>query len=270
MLALSCVNCAFNALQYDNVGTPVGYCAEHRRVLNTPSLITCGRLLRKDLMLRSAEREQALHEHVFTPAGISALATRKLVNGAHTSTAPADLAALHHDPVSAAVTQYGQLGSKIESLAQLSAMPGARAEIALTSLGRTYVRRCLQRGGAWTSGLHMFWWVKERIAEEPDIQVRDLRESRALSLSRQLDLARWSVVMLRLTFLSDIAEHAASTRDTVRKARHLPEQAALATQDLSFHKLLRWVRTDGRKLLDEALPQRAYDRWSEKLHRNDP
>jgi hypothetical protein len=270
MLVLSCVNCSFNALQYDNLGTAVGYCGEHRRVLNTPALTTCGRLFRKDLMLRSAEREQGFHEARFAPSAISSLTTGKVVNGAHTSSSTADLAALARDAVAAEVMQYGQLGSKIESLARLSMLPKARAEIGLTSLGRTYVRRCVERGGVWSSGLHLFWWVKSRVAEEPDIHVDDLRESQALPLSRQMDLARWSVVMLRLTFLSDVAEHAVGTKNPIRAARDLPEQAARATQSLSFRKLMRWVeRGEGRRILDRALTQRAYERLSERVHREE-
>ena len=270
MLPLSCINCSYNALQTDSVGMPVGYCVEHRCVLTTPTATTCGRLMRKDLMLQSAQRETLLHQTRFKPDRVLFLATGKATNGAHSSEDSADVAELARDPVGAAVTDYGQLGTKIHSLAQLSVMPGVRAEVGLASLGRTFVNRCVERGGKWTSGLHLFWWVKTRVADDPAIRVDDLRETRALPLGRQMDLARWSVVMLRLTFLSDVGQHAASTSDRIRRARDLPERAAEATVDLSFKKLMHWVRKDGRKILDDALPQDEYVRRSQKLHRDEP
>ena len=269
MILLSCTNCAYNALQHDTVGTTVGYCTEHRRVLNTPGELTCGRQFRKDLPLASATRQQELHEVRFTPSTISSLMTRRPVNGAHTSSKNADLAPLAADPVGAAVTQYGRLDTKMESLAQLAVLPGARSHIALASLGRTYVRRCMARNGKWTSGLHIFWWVRKRIEEEPDVRVEDLRVTSAVPLGRQVDLARWSIVMLKLTFLADVGEHARDTSDRVRVTRDLLERAAEATGELSFRQLMRWVRGEGRRILDAALPEDEYERRSRELHKDD-
>lgn len=269
MLPLSCTNCAHNPLQHDAVGTSVGFCTVHRRVLNTPGELTCGQHFRKDLTLLSAKRQRDLHLMRFGAGTVSSLATRKPVNGAHTSTARADLSPLEADAVAAAVTDYGRLGSKIESLAQLSAMPGARADIALASLGRAYVDRCVERGGSWTSGLHLFWWVKARVAIEPDVRVDDLRTSSALPLGRQMDLARWSILMLRLAFLSDVGAHARSTHDRVRRAGNLVERAAEATGQLSFSRLMKWVRSEGKKQIDDALPVAEYERRSLELHRDE-
>lgn len=266
MLPLSCVNCAFNALQTDSVGTAVGYCVEHRSVLTTPSATTCGRLMRKDLMLKSAKVEQHYHQARYARDGVYELETGEATNGGSWSSKPSDLAPLMRDPVGAAVARYGELDTKIESLSQLSVMDGARAEIGLASLGRTYVNRCVENGGQWTSGLHVFWWIASRVAEEPKIELEDLRETRALPLGRQLDLARWSIVMLRLTFLSDVGQHARSGK--IRTVRDLPERAAEATGDLSFKKLMSWVRKEGVTLLREALPESRYAKLSRELHRD--
>ena len=91
MIPLSCVNCCFNGLQYDTVGTSFGYCTEHRKILHAPSALTCGRLLRKDLLLPSAQREQALHEQRYTPSAICSLRSKKAVNGEVTSGSESDL-----------------------------------------------------------------------------------------------------------------------------------------------------------------------------------
>jgi hypothetical protein len=269
MLLLSCINCSFNALQYGNIGMQIGYCPEHGKVLRTPGLTTCGRLFRKDLTFTSAAREQERHELVFTPSAISLLTTRKVVNGGYTSASSADLAPLQGDDVAAVVAQYGELNAKIESLAALKSLPGARAEVALSSLSRTYVRRCFQRDKRWTSGLHLFWWVKERVALEPDLGLHDLRESRALPLDRQIDLAKWSIVMLRLTFLSDVGSCASGTHYRVRIVSNLAEEAASATGYLSLRKLMRWVEREGKRKLDKALPEKTYVRLSRELHNRD-
>ena len=139
-----------------------------------------------------------------------AVANRKLANGSHSLNSKSEHHALRSDCVAKAVMDYGRLDTKIESLAQLSMLDGARADIALMSLGRTYVRRCTSRGGEWTSGLHLFWWIRARLTTEPTVAVTDIRVETALSLSRQIDLAKWAVLMLRLTVIADIGNYAKS------------------------------------------------------------
>jgi hypothetical protein len=270
MQLLSCTNCAYNGLQFDSVGTSVGYCAEHRRVLNLPSELTCGRHFRKDLSLASAHREQQAHAQRFSVNGIFLLSRdRRPATSEEASGAEEDVAALRSDPIGSEVADYGVQGTKIVSLARLSSLPGARAEIALTSLGRVYVRRCVSRQGAWTSGLHLFWWVRTRLLDEPQIEVGDLRYASPVGLKRQVDLARWSVVILRLTFLSDVGAHAHAAegkRHRIHSLSGLAERAAEETGELSLSKLMRWLRREGIKRVERALPQAEYDRLAEALH----
>jgi hypothetical protein len=269
MLPLSCINCSFNGLQYDSVGTAVGYCTEHKRVLQTPSELTCGRLFRKDLPLVSAQREQRIHETRFTPSAISLLRNRELANGSSTSTSKSDLHVLQRDRVAAAVTNYGRLDTKIESLAQLSALDGARADIALLSLGRAYVRRCSARGGRWTSGLHLLWWIRSRLTTEPTIDIQDIRVETAISITRQIELAQWSILMLRLTVLSDLGSYATEEGHSVKSLSGLAEAAAIDTRELSVRKLQRWISTIGQGRLHKALPEDEYERLSHELHRDE-
>ena len=269
MRPLSCVNCSFNGLQYDLVGSPVGYCTEHKRILQTPSELTCGRLFRKDLPLLSARREQQIHEVLFSPAAIFILRSRKLANGSTTSASKADLHVLQQDRVAAAVTNYGRLDTKIESLAQLSSLDGARADIALLSLSRVYVRRCKARGGKWTSGLHLLWWIRSRLTSDPLVDFQDIRIEAATPIARRVELAKWSILMLRLTVLSDFGEYAKDEGHSVKSLSNLAEDAAVETQVLSFRKLMRWISTTGKERIHRALPEDEYERLSQGLHRDE-
>lgn len=273
MQLLSCTNCAFNGLQHDSVGMSVGYCTEHRRVLIVPAELTCGRHFRKDLALVSADREQRIHAQRFSSQGVLRLSRdRRPATLNEASASEADVATLRSDAVGSEVADYGTLSTKIVSLARLSSLPGARAEIALTNLGRVYVRRCVENEGAWTSGLHVFWWVRKRLLEEPQIKVDDLRYTSPIGLQRQVDLAKWSVVILRLMFLADVGAHAHATAGNEKK-RHrihslsgLAEQAAEATGDLSLSKLMRWLKREGIKSVDRAMSQAEYDHLAAELH----
>ncbi len=268
MLLISCVNCCYNGLQYDTMGTAVGYCTEHKRVLRTPSELTCGRLFRKDLPFATANQQQERHEAQFSPGAICHLRRKTPANGESTGGDKSDLMPLEADSVARAVTSFGRLNTKIESLAQLSQLQGVRADIALLSLGRTYVRRCRARGGAWTSGLHLLWWTRARLTQEPIIEISDIRVETALPLDRQIDLAKWSILMLRLTFLSDFGHHASGTDHSVRHITDLAEQAAVAVPELSFQRLFKWVSRNAPKLLDRALPEAEYERLSNELHQD--
>ncbi|MGH7298658.1 MAG: hypothetical protein ACRELB_27200, partial [Polyangiaceae bacterium] len=117
MMLLSCVNCCHNPLQSDCLGTSVGYCTQHRRLLLVPSQLTCGRQFRKDLPAAEASRERDTHEKRFSGAAVVRLAdANKPVNGGYTSSSSADLDALGEDPVTVAAREYGSLETKILSL----------------------------------------------------------------------------------------------------------------------------------------------------------
>jgi hypothetical protein len=268
MILLSCTNCCFNALQYDAIGTSVGYCTEHRVILNCASELTCGRHLRKDLSLDSARREHEVHRSQFPPGRVVLLRNKAQANGVYTSSGDGDLESLRRDPVANAVAEYGLLDTKIESLSQLRALPGTRAEISMLCLGRTYVRRCVERGGAWTSGLHLVMWTRRRLSEDPRIDVDDLRDEAALPLARRIDLAKWAVVMLRLIFVSDVATYAREAGDRFGRLADLAESAAAETRVPSTRKLTAWTRRVGEKRFDAVLPWNTYVRLSRELHRD--
>lgn len=265
---ISCENCCFNALQYDNVGLSFGYCTEHRRVLNTPSRLTCGRHFRKDLLLLSAEQEGKRHSRRYSSAFVALVDDGSRANGSTTTTSPKDVAQVRKDEVANVVVDYGHFGTKILSLSQLRMLTGGRAEIALLSLARAYVRRCVQNGGAWTSGVHVSWWTKNRLAEEPSFEVSDLRVEAPIPVRRQIDLAKWSTVMMRLVFLSDLGRYASSDRSRVKSLATLAEDAAAATGSLSPRLLLAWVRHTALPKFEWALSEKSYARLCESLHRD--
>lgn len=266
MLPLSCVNCSFNGLQYESIGTSFGYCVEHRVVLRHPESLTCGRHFRKDLPLPLVKAEHKKHVRMFSPAEIVFLRP----NG----TSPKDAgfvdentAALQADKVTEAVSDYGQLDSKKESLAVLRSLPGTFAEVARLLLSRTYVNRCVSNGGAWTSGIHLFWYTRKRLLEEPEIEVNEIRFEAPIPLARQIVLAKWSVLMLRILFLSDMGHHAAKRGHKLQTLRDLPDKAAEATGTVSFSKLFGWLRSEARHMVDAALPEMEYHERARRLHR---
>lgn len=280
MSLLSCDNCWHNPLQYDLLGDEVGYCVRHRVVLRKPEATTCGRLLRKDLGLARANAVQQRHAEQFPRGEVSTLqreAKRHLpLWTSH------DTSALQADDIRAAVVDYGERDTKIESLAQLNALAkptgpdSVRAEIAVLSLGRGYVRTCVQRDGHWTSGLHLAWWLGRRLTEPPRIDLRDLRRESHLAASKErldrlLELAGWSILMLRLLFLDDLAQHEAN--DPTARVHHLgplrdlPQRAALATGALSLSKLQRWMLRTAKPAFEAALPPARYDALAKALHR---
>ncbi len=183
----SCQNCWFNGLQYGPLGLAVGYCARHKKILNVPDGTTCGLHLRKDLTLIRAIEVSEIHKEKYSIEIVC-----RINDGLHydsdISDNQKDMELLKKDSVADTVTDYGELGSTIESLAQLKAMPGARAELAMLSLGRGYANNCVLRDGKWTSGVHLYWWSRLRLAYIPKIEVADLLSVGAIQLSRQIEL----------------------------------------------------------------------------------
>jgi hypothetical protein len=273
----SCQNCVFNPLQYGSVGGALGYCVEHELLLQDADHTTCGRLLRKDLQLGSAEAERARHEARFPldavvrlrqsgghePAAAHAVAPRPAPRG---PAAGRREARGEGDAVLEVVADYGELHSKIESIAQLRRLPGARAAVARLSLGRAYVRRCRLRGGAWTSGLHQLWWAIDELEDPAAVTLSDLRTTEpAAPLSRQLELASWSIIMLRLTFIADVASNAGRAEPAVAALADLPEAAA-AEASTSLTKLRRWIKAKGAPMARAALPWERYRALGAALH----
>jgi hypothetical protein len=266
MMLLSCVNCCHNPLQSDAVGTQYGYCTQHRRLLLVPAQLTCGRHLRKDLPIVSASNEREKHQRRFTPAAVVDLfgAKPSPVNGGYTSASPADQANLADDKVSEIIFEYGELESKIASMAQLRVLEGARAELAMLSLGRGYVNWCVERNGSWMSGLHLLWWTRKRLASYPDVRGTDLRTASPLPIARQIGLAQWSIVMMRLLFISDVASYA-PRQDRMGRLSKLAELAAEGTREISPGRLVGWVAREALPAFDAVLPRSRYDRLAKQL-----
>jgi len=261
----SCQNCWFNGLQYGALGLAVGYCSRHKKILNFPDGTTCGLHLRKDLTALRAKEVAEIHSKHYSAEFVTRIAD----GGYHrkdSSDDEKDLNFLRKDSVADAVTDYGELGSTIESLAQLKAMPGARAELAMLSLGRGYINNCLSRNGKWTSGLHLYWWSRLRLAEIPEIKVDDLRSVGASQLSRQSDLTSWSLVMLRLAFIEDITIYANQQGDPLGRVQSLTEQAASALDTFNLRALSRWLKSQAAPQLDARLSHARYTELARELH----
>jgi hypothetical protein len=266
MLPLSCTNCCHNPLQSDGIGTSFGYCTEHRVILREPWSLTCGRLLRRDLSIVRSEVVRTSHAANYSRFDVAFLRP----NGATPREAgfvDDDSESITPDPVSESVLDYGELGTKIESLAQLRQIEGARAEIALLSLSRAYANRCFARDAKWTSSIHLLWWTRRRLSSMPSISANDLACELPISIKRQIEIATWSVLMLRLLFISDVGEYARPSRARVARLRTLAEDAAMATSTIVPDKLLRWIRRTGLKRFDDAFPEEVYRRLASELHR---
>ena len=171
-----------------------------------------------------------------------------------------DSSFIRHDSVGEVVADYGEYETKIESLAQLRTQKTFRSEIAMLSLGRAYTERCVLRGGSWTSGIHLFWWTKRRLldAELFAPVPSDFRYSTTASLVRQVELAEWSLLMLRLAFISDLGTHSQGTVNSIESLESIAEQAALDTEIPSKRKLLVWIKRKGNPMLERVLPESRY------------
>lgn len=224
-------------------------------------------------MLASAIHQNTQHAEEFThDGGVQRLSDRAPVtNDEFVERSASYLVA---DTVGSVVSEYGELGTKIASLAALRWIPGYRSELALISLSRAYTRRCMDRGGRWTSGVHLLWWTRAKLIQEPipELSPTDFRLQSGASLARQTELAQWRLIMLRLTFVSDIGSHAAveqtesGVHHPVSHLSDLAERAAEATELPSVRKLTQWVRRHGVPALNDALPESAYRQISRALH----
>lgn len=266
-ILISCSNCWYNPLQSGSLGSPFGYCVEHRVILRRPDETTCALHTRKDLLLPSALRENMYHMRVFgEDSSLKLVSTREAAESEiyrHESAEP-----LNGDPVVNLVAEYGDLGTKVESLAQLRSTPGPRAELAMLSLSRAYTNRCVKRDGGWTSGLHFVWWTRKRLEEDPapSIALEDLRFHLPVPLERQLEIVQWSIAMLRLSLVSDIGYHGRCQNDDVGSLDSLAEEAAAATEVLDLRKLLRWIEKTALPRFDGVLGYARYKKLARELH----
>ena len=261
---LACINCCHNPLQLGPVGTTFGYCARHRVVLNRPQSTTCGQLLRKDLLAESAQRERAIHATTYPEDRVVLVAEPKQVASRKGYVEKAN-GQLPADPIVEEVQGYGHLDSKIATMAALHRIPGARAEVALLSLSRAYFGNCMAHGGRWTAGVHLLFWTLSRLDEPPVINATDLRGPIAYSLGHTISLARWTIVALRLAFVSDVGRAARAEHDRAGKLARLPEQAVRAAPGIDPDRLIRWL---GKKKSgwSSALSAHRYARLREELH----
>jgi hypothetical protein len=265
VIPLSCSNCLYNGLQFGSLGLSVGFCVQHQVILRRSDETTCGRHLRKDVGSETRERASRNHKKYYPDNAVVFVRTAEPV-ASDPAIVDSDTTLLESDRTGNAVSAYGTLGPKIATLAQLNEIPGVRAELAMLSLGRTYVRTCIQRNGAWTSGIHLLWWTRKRLSEKPQVELSDIYRQGAATLQRQAELAAWSVVFLRLNFVSDVAESAPRS-EPIRGLAGIAEEAAEATETPDLETLVRWLDTEGRVRFDAAFPSKRYAELRTQLHR---
>jgi hypothetical protein len=265
VITQSCENCWFNGLQYGAIGLAVGYCTRHKKILHESAQLTCAYHRRKDLSLTRALEVSRQHVRVFPE--IYPVLLHEARRPAALSADDRALDTLRQDDVAEQAVDYGTLGSTIESLAQLNRIPGARGEIAFLSLARGYVAHCTHRGGSWTSGLHLYWWTKSRLAQPPGVTIRDLRDCSGLPVNRQVALSEWSIVMLRLCLIEDIATYARADDDPLGQAVGLLDRTAEAVNTFNLDRLLRWLARHAIPSLDGYLARARYTELANALHR---
>ena len=258
----ACSHCCFNALQYGNLGTPYGYCVKKCCLLKQPDDTTCGLHLRKDLMAESMERHHnahasklADHQQAMVVMHRKDHSIQRAQENVHFETT----ITYSKDRVTDVVFDYGERGSSFSTLGRLNEIPGARAELAMVSLGRAYVRNCFKNDRKWTSGLNLLWWIKERLAEDPKVQLGDIRIFSGLPSQEQLEIETLSLLMLRLKFISDVGKYANEVNHPVGELEFFADEAASALHGrLSPTKLLSWLRRAGAERLERIFPRSLY------------
>lgn len=271
----SCANCCFNGLQNQDVGLSVGYCVEHRAVLHESGSTTCARLFRRDLSLPEARKEQTLQKRQVPDQVVTLRDHEPAVNR---GSADGDATLLESDRVGAVLVEYRRLDSTATSLNRLNEIETTRAEVARLGLTRTYVNWCMNDPGGkgWVSGFRFLWWTRASLSSSPTIAIGDLWSGTRLPLTEQEDLARWSVLMERLTFLSDMGHHASQAGSADRYAagvarlKDLAEEASATLSEPSSAKLLSWIQRTGWRLVDRAFPRAHYEALREQHIVEDP
>lgn len=275
----SCANCWYNGLQYDSIGLRVGYCTRHEVILRQADHSTCGQQHRKDLLQISATRASKRQSETF-PAYEVVRIDGQPFNGAAGSYI-SKTRTLLTDSVASLVAEY-RTQPRIATFAQLRRTTGARAELALTSLGRAYVDNCVKNDQKWTSGINILWWVRERCISEPEPIIQydqDIRYELPVSPERHIAIAKSSLLMLRLLFLSDMGRHAATspqkeegspiiktTSEAITQLETLADDAAEeAGPELA--DLKNWIQDIALNRIDAALPRENYEQIQRELHR---
>jgi hypothetical protein len=238
MEPLSCVNCCHNPFQLGSIGTAFGHCTRHRVTLLRPHATTCGQLLRKDLLIQSADRERRLHSLIYATDRVSlvvdpqadATQLTERSNG-HTPT----------DAVTEEVEAYGTVDRKIATMAALHRITGPRAEVVMLSLSRAYIANCFRRDRKWKSGVHLLFWTLQRLGEEPIFAPTDLREPLGLSLAQTNAIAKWTLIVFRLGLIADVAAYAGKAKDPVARLEKLAINAAAVAPPTNPTKLLAWI-----------------------------
>ena len=262
----SCQNCWFNGLQYGSIGLARGYCVRHKVILNLTDETTCGQHLRKDLGLARALSVSVIHKRVYDEEKIVRLSSNRIfVMDASVSGKDIDL--LRGDLVASAVLDYGFLESTIGALAQFKSIETARSDIALSSLGRAYISNCVSNGGKWTSGIHIYAWTRKRVARIPEIPMDDLRYSVSIAISEQAELAKCSVMMLKIYLLDDIIGYARQQNDDLGHEHGIADQAAEAVQTFDVMRLSRWIKKKMLPSLDARLNRDRYYRIADELRK---
>lgn len=265
----ACSNCCFNALQYGSLGTPYGYCVKKYCLLKQPDETTCGQHLRKDVMSESMERHHNAHAEKLQDhqqAMVFIHRKDRSVQRAQENVHFETNVTYSKDRVTDVVFDYGERGSSFSTLGRLNEIPGARAELAMISLGRAYVRNCFKNDRKWTSGLNLLWWIKEKLAEDPNVQLSDIRIFLGLPSQEQLDLETLSLLMLRLKFISDVGSYAKQVNHTVGELEFFADEAATAMRgSTSPKKLLSWLRRAGAERLERVFPRALYRELREEV-----
>jgi len=267
MEPLSCVNCCHNPLRASIVGLDFGFCTRHRVVLRAQTESTCGQLLRKDLLMESARRLRETHAKRYpTTRVVDLYEPRNSSQNANLIEKPNGQ--LPSDPVVEETVAYARYarGSKIASLAAMRRIPGIRGEIAMATLGRSYVHNCWEHDRRWTAGVHVLWWTLERLGAEPsEPQSVELHGLEGLPLSRAVSIAKWTAVALRLYLVSDIGALAAASKDDVGRLADLADRALGAVEPGDGTALARWL-ADDRPRYSRALSLKRYETIAAKLH----
>ncbi len=269
MEPLSCANCCHNPLRAGVVGLDYGFCTRHRVVLRMQTESTCGQLLRKDLLADSAKVFGASHAKAYPAARVVDLyEPRNAARSASLVGPPAE--GPPGDEVVEETVAYAsyERDSKIASLAALRRIGGIRGDVAMASLGRSYVQNCWQRHRRWTSGLHLLWWTLERLGRAPsEPQASDLRDVDGLPLPRAVSIAKWTTVALGVYLVSDIGAFASAAGDEVGRLAELADKALGAVEPGDGDGLARWLATAGKRYFS-ALPPERYFELSAALHKS--
>jgi hypothetical protein len=237
----------------------------HHVVLTRSHLTTCGQLLRKDLLIESAERERKVHLLVYRPDRVS------LVTNPHASATKLIERISGVTPTDAVIEEvqaYGSVDQKIATMAALHRVEGPRAEIAMLSLSRAYVENCFRRDQKWTAGVHLLFWTLQRLNLDPVFAPTDLREPLGYSLAQTTAVARWSVVVFRLALIADVATYASQSHHPVARLKAFAINASAVAPPTAPERLLAWL-TERKSRWSAPLSEARYRRLRRQLHRDE-